>query len=47
MATWPRTNKSVTIPCQMIPKKVLKYIVEQVAQVTANSVTWEQIKEEL
>lgn len=46
-ANWPPTNKSVTIPHQMLPKQALKYILKEIEQVTLGRVTWETIKAKL
>ena len=46
MATWPLTQKSVTIQ-KKIPKQVLKYLLKEIDQVTMSKVTWERIKGEL
>ena len=46
MITWPPTNKSVTIPHQMIPKQALYYLLKEIETVTLGRVTWEKIKNE-
>jgi len=47
MIIWPSTNKSVTIPHQMIPKQVLHYLLKEIHSVTIGEVSWERIKQEL
>lgn len=47
IVNWPPTNKSVTIPHQMIPKQALKYLLKEIETVTLGRVTWKRIKEEM
>lgn len=47
MVIWTRTSKSVTIPNEMIPKQVLKYIIQEIEQMTNGSVTWSMIEANL
>ena len=47
MINWPPTNKSVTIPHQMLPKQALKYLLKEIEVVTLHRVTWEEIKNAL
>lgn len=43
-ATWPRTNKSVTV-IEDLRKDVLYYLLKEIE--TISGVTWDQIKERL
>lgn len=43
-ATWPKTQKSVTIPADL-PKQVLKYVLVEIEKYS--SVTWANIEAEL
>jgi predicted RNA binding protein YcfA (HicA-like mRNA interferase family) len=40
-ATWPRTQKSVTIPISL-PKQTLKYVLAEIEK--CSGVTWEEIR---
>jgi predicted RNA binding protein YcfA (HicA-like mRNA interferase family) len=43
-ATWPRNNKSVTIP-QNLPKQTLRYVLKELEEYSG--IAWEQISKEL
>ena len=47
LVTWPTTNKSVSIPHEMIPKQALKYLLKEIQMVTLGRVAWEDVKKEL
>ncbi len=42
--TWPRTQKSVTIPSKL-PKQVLAYVLKEIEQYSG--ISWEDIAKEL
>lgn len=43
-ATWPRTQKSVTIP-QNLPKQTLRYVLIEIEKYSG--LTWDEIRAEL
>lgn len=43
-ATWPRTQKSVTIPFAL-PKQVLRYVLVEIEK--CSGLSWDQIRAEL
>jgi len=43
--TWPRNQKSITLPYRTLPKKVLKYLLKEIE--TISNVNWERIRKEL
>ena len=45
-ATWPRTQKAVTIEYKL-PKQTLKYLIKEIEEITGGIVTWQKIKEKL
>lgn len=47
IAFWGRTQKSVTIPHQQLPKQVLKYILVEIEKVTNGEIDWNKIKKEI
>jgi predicted RNA binding protein YcfA (HicA-like mRNA interferase family) len=43
-ATWPRTQKSITIPCDLL-KQTLNYVLKEIE--VYSGITWEDIKKVL
>lgn len=42
--TWPKTQKSITIPSKL-PKQTLKYVLQEIENYSG--ISWENIKKEL